>query len=101
MNALLAEAERFVSEGRLTDAELAFARAVEAGPSPDALIKFADFLLSTGRRSEARDTYREATHLPGPYAKDVKAAAFRGLGRIASVRGETDNAEKMFRRALQ
>src|ERR1039457_4608247 len=101
MNALLQEAEQFVSQGRLTDAELAFARAVEAGRSPEALIKFADFLVSNGRLSEARDTYKEATRLPEAFAEDVKAAAFRGLGHIAWMRREFEDAEKMFRRALQ
>src|SRR5713101_6851074 len=98
---LLAEAQRLISEGHLTDAELAFARAIETGPSPEALIKYADFLLKARRLSEASSTYEEVVQFPGSDTGEFKAPALRRLGEIALNKGDTLRSEKMFRRALR
>jgi tetratricopeptide (TPR) repeat protein len=75
---LLNEAQRLVSSGNLTDAELVFAKAVEAGNDPTAFLRFGDFLTQFGRLAQAEAMYERAlaTTAAGP---DAQADALRSL----------------------
>ena len=88
---LLKEAEQLVSAGKLTDAELLFAKAVEGSTDSRAFLSFGDFLSETGRLAQAEKMYERAIQVSS--TPEAEAEALRSLGlakRLASPAGPVD-----------
>lgn len=91
------DAEQLASAGKLTDAELLFAKAVEGSTDSGAFRRFGDFLSETGRLAQAEKMYERAIRVPS--APEAQAEALRSLGVLYSKRGEFDRALQHVTRA--
>jgi tetratricopeptide (TPR) repeat protein len=101
-NPLVAKARRLADEGRLTEAETAFARATAGRQDPDALIDYASFLRRIGRLEQAEALLEAAREVADERNDDkASAKALRGLGNVFLSRGELAEAEAMHRKALE
>ncbi|MCH8087095.1 MAG: tetratricopeptide repeat protein, partial [Chloroflexi bacterium] len=88
-------------QGRLTEAEQAFASAVEAYPGPEAINTFGLFLYQTGSLDRAIEKFQQLEGLSESLSdKGWAAIAYRNLGIIYKTRGGLDKAEEMYRKAL-
>jgi tetratricopeptide (TPR) repeat protein len=93
----LAQGRRLWARGRIADAETAFCDAVRLAPAaPAALEEHARLLAELGRWPEAAAQLRKALAL-----KDHSIGAYMTLGRILTGKGQLDEAESVYRRALR
>ena len=100
-NPLLLEAEQLANQGRLTDAETLYARAIARGNDPDAFNSYGNLLLRLGRLSQAQVMYERVLELAGSAGEMWKGLACGNLGQVYRTRGDLDAAEKMHKRALE
>jgi len=96
---LVAQAMEFQKQGKFTDAESAFSRAVESGTDPEALLAYSNFLKSFGRYSQAQTMLERLLSLSVP--EKWQARAHSGLGWIYIRRNRLMEAEQSFRTALE
>lgn len=96
-SALVSQALVHANEGRLVEAEQAFARAVLDAGDFDAHLEFGKFLERLGRHDEAQEVF-SAMGVEAQRRADPRweSRAIRGLGAIAMTRGELVRAEKTF-----
>lgn len=93
-------ARNLAFEGRTTEAEALFARAV-TGNDLYALYYYGDFLFRSGRLAQAATKYERVTELAND-PRDVvwKARALNRLGNIFKTRDEVEKAETAYRQSL-
>lgn len=96
----LKEAHSLASQGRLTEAETKYARAIARGGSPDAFNRYGHFLVRGGRLSQAQVMYERVLELT-PSDPTWQASAYSSLGLIHRIRGDHSQAEVMFRKSLE
>ena len=99
---LTAKAWALADEGRLTEAEVEFARNVVGRQQPQSLIQYGRFLFRLGRLDQATVMFEGAVTV----AKDqgdqkAVAEAYRHLGLVLRLRGDLDGAEQMHRKSLE
>jgi tetratricopeptide (TPR) repeat protein len=99
-NPLVKKAENLARQGRLTDAEVAFAKAIATGDDPDACNRYGVFLHRMGRLKQAELMYERVLNLGGRGSPKWKAIGYSNLGRVYAERGELDRAVDMHRRSL-
>ena len=88
----VAEAERLASEGRLTEAETIFAKAITGGSDPNAFNRYGHFLRRVGRLAQAEVMYERVLELAVEHGQEWRAIALGGIGRISRSRGDLDKA---------
>jgi tetratricopeptide (TPR) repeat protein len=98
---LVTEAERLSDEGRLTDAEAFFARAILQSPDVHALSHYGRFLVRVGRLPQAEVIYEEILRIAGPGEDRWRADAYGNLGLIHRTRGRLDAAVDAVQNALE
>jgi tetratricopeptide (TPR) repeat protein len=98
--AIIDEAQRLVGQGKLTDAETLFARALVKG-GPEIAIQYARFLRRLGRFSQAQLLLEGILQGQTPGEEHWKAGAYNYLGMLHRDRGELSDAEHMFKKALE
>ena len=99
---IAAAAWTLAEEGRLTEAEVAFARLAVDDPSPEPLIEYGRFLYRVGRLDQAAGMFEAALSRATEQHDDaLLARAHRGIGRIKETRGDMQTAEARYRQALQ
>jgi tetratricopeptide (TPR) repeat protein len=93
-------ARNLAFEGRTTEAEALFARAV-TGNDLYALYYYGDFLFRSGRLAQAATKYERVIELAND-PRDIvwKARALNRLGNIFKTREELDKAERTYRQSL-
>jgi tetratricopeptide (TPR) repeat protein len=101
VSGVVTEAERLAGEGRLTDAEALFARAILEGPDVAALSHYGRFLVRVGRLSQAEVMYRQILRIAGPGEDRLRADAYGNLGLIHRTRGHLDAAIDAVQEALE
>jgi tetratricopeptide (TPR) repeat protein len=77
------KARTLADEGRLTEAEVLLAGAVEGGMDPDSLSAYADLLARMGRDAQATRVYRRLLNLSEKHGQRWRAIALGGLGNLA------------------
>jgi tetratricopeptide (TPR) repeat protein len=101
-SSMTAKAWAFADEGRLTKAEVEFARNVVGRRRPQPLMEYGWFLFRLGRLDQATVMFEGAVRV----AKDqgdqrAVARAYGNLGNVLHVRGDLDGAEQMYRKSLE
>jgi len=87
--------------GHLTEAEQAFASAVEAYPEPEAINSFGLFLRRIGSLDRAEEKFQQLETLSHQLSeKSLAAKAYGNLGIIYKTRGDLEGAEDMYHKAL-
>ncbi|MBI5570698.1 MAG: tetratricopeptide repeat protein, partial [Desulfomonile tiedjei] len=99
---LIAEAWALADEGRITEAEVNFAKSIVGQSQPQPFIEYGRFLARLGRLDQATVLIEGAVS----FAKDQRdqealARAYGNLGNVLQVRGDLDGAEQMHRKALE
>jgi tetratricopeptide (TPR) repeat protein len=97
--AVLEEAECLVRQGRLTDAEMLFARTLAKDNEPGTGLQYARFLRRLGRFSQAQALLEGILQRSAAGEEHWKAGAYNYLGMLCRDRGEFDEAEKMLNHA--
>lgn len=95
----LAQAEQFARSGKLVDAEIAYARAIQTSRDPVAFNKTGDFLKRAGRLSEAQSMYESALN-SSPTEKQAQADAHRKLGEVFLIGRDLTRSEREYQQAL-
>ena len=86
----------FQEQGRLSEAEASYRRALEIRPDyAEAHYDLANVLRDLGRQVEAEASYRRAVAIKPDYAQ-----AHNNLGNVLQRKGRQDEAEASYRRAL-
>ena len=99
-SAIIDEAQRLASQGKLTDAEMLFSRALVKG-DPEIVIQYARFLRRLGRFSQAQGLLEGVLQKQTPGDEHWKAGAYNYLGMLHRDRGELTEAEHLFKKALE
>jgi len=99
---LVDKAWKLADEGRLTEAEIEFARAIVGQSQIHPILEFGRFLARIGRLDQAIVMFEGAARV----AEDQKdligiSAAYANKGIILQTRGNLDGAEQMLRKALE
>ncbi len=97
--AVIEQADSLVAQGRLTDAETLFARALAKDNEPGTAIQYARFLRRLGRLSQAQALLEGVLERTTEGEEHWKAGAYNYLGMLYRDRGELDRAEQMLNQA--
>src|SRR5260370_23283602 len=100
-NDWLEQGEKLVGEGRYTQAEEAFAKALQTPARATALNRYGAFAESSGHLEQAKSLFESVLEIDPTNPDPSKAEAYRNLGHIASVRGDLDDAERRYHSALE
>jgi len=100
---LTAKAWALADEGRLTEAEVEFARAIVGRQQPEALMSYGQFLYRVGRLDQARVLFERAIEIAEDQSDQqfTLASAYGNLGLMLQIRGDLHGAEKMYRTSLE
>jgi tetratricopeptide (TPR) repeat protein len=100
-SSVIAKAWGLAEEGRLTEAEVEFARNVVGRHRPEPLIEYGRFLRRLGRLDQAAVMFEGAvTVAQDQRDQGTVARAYGDLGTVLQVRGDLEGAEQMYRKAL-
>ena len=98
----IAKAWKLAEEGRLTDAEVEFARSIVGRHRPEPLIEYGRFLHRLGRLDQAAAMFKGAVTVAQDQGDELAvASAYSNLGHVLRVRGDLDGAEQMYRQSLE
>ncbi len=98
---MLTEADALADAGRLTEAEVLYARAAVSGNSLEAINAYGHFLSRIGRLAQAEAMYERCQELA--QAADDRswlAASYGNLGTVYQRRGDLAQAEVMYHKSL-
>lgn len=99
---LTAEAWRMADEGRVTEAEIEFARVTGGTTHPDSLVQYAGFLLRVGRVEQAKVLLERAAAASTEVNDGEALARSRmNLGNVLGLQGDLDGAEKAYRESVE
>jgi tetratricopeptide (TPR) repeat protein len=96
----VAAAERLANQGRLTDAEALFARAILRRTDVHALSRYGQFLVRLGRLAQAEVIYEQILRVAGSGEDRWLSEAYGNLGLIHRTKGQLAAATDAVRRAL-
>jgi len=96
------EAENHANNGRLTNAEECFARAIASYPFPYIINNYGLFLHSIGMYKKAEEKFKRVLNIGIRDSNSIlKSAAYTNLGGTFETLGDLEKAEKMHRNALK
>jgi tetratricopeptide (TPR) repeat protein len=99
---LIKTAKEIAFEGRFTEAEILFAKAVSINNDLNALLSYGNFLIQRDRLEQAKKNFeRVVTLADKPDALDLKARALSNLGDIDFSQGKAPLAEARYRESLE
>ncbi len=99
---LTAKAWSLADAGRLTKAEVEFARATVGRQNPDPLVSYAQFLLRVGRLDQARVLSERAAEVAQDQTDEpALSRAFDSLANGLWLQGDLGGAEEMTRKSLE
>ncbi len=100
---LTAKAWALADEGRLTEAEVEFARAIVGRQQPEALMSYGQFLYRVGRLDQARVLFERAIEIAEGQSDQqfTLASAYGNLGLVLQIRRDLHAAEEMYRTSLE
>jgi len=95
------KAWKLANAGRLTEAEVEFARSIVTRQRPQPLIEYGRFLRRLGRFDQAMVMFEGALAIAGDH-QDLQstAVAYAHLGNLLRVRGDLVGAEDKYRQSL-
>jgi tetratricopeptide (TPR) repeat protein len=93
-DSVIAGAWALANKGRLTEAEVEFARSIVGRQLPQPLIEYGRFLRRLGRLDQATVMFRQEDH-------PASARAYGNLGNVLEIRGDFAGAEQKYRKALE
>jgi tetratricopeptide (TPR) repeat protein len=97
-----AKAWELASKGRITDAEVEFARNIVGQQNSSAFIEYGRFLRRVGRLDQAATMFNSALDVAQNQGElAVKASAYTNLGIVLETQGNLDGAEQMYRKSLE
>jgi tetratricopeptide (TPR) repeat protein len=97
-----ANAWRLADEGRTTEAEVEFAKAVVGPGRADSMVSYAQFLMRQGRIDQATVFLHRAMEIAQSTGLDATVAVAQStLGTILETRGNLDDAEEMYKQAVK
>jgi len=99
--ALIDHAWSLANEGKLTNAETLFAKAISRGDDPEAFRSYGAFLLRLGRRALAGVMFERIVELAGEPPGLWHAIAYGNLGLLRELSGDLVQAEQYQRKSLQ
>lgn len=100
-NEMVEAAKKLAFDGRITEAETLFARAVAANNDLEALFSYGVFLSQIGRLAQAKTKYERVIELAEGQDEPVwKARSLNSLANDYKTRGDFEEAEKAFTRSL-
>jgi tetratricopeptide (TPR) repeat protein len=97
---LLEEAWVLSEEGKITEAETRFARAIASGDDPEAFRSYGAFLLRSGRYAQAEVMFDRILELTSPGDKVWQAIAYGNIGLVRDFSGDFAGATDMHRKSL-
>lgn len=98
---VISEAWNLARAGRLTEAEIVFAKGTKGRDKPRTLIEYGQFLLKLGRLDQARTQLEWAISSAEEQKDDVVLFnAYGALGHVFAVSGDFVSAERMCRNSL-
>jgi tetratricopeptide (TPR) repeat protein len=101
-NEMVEDAKKLAFEGRLTEAETAFAKAVASNSDLGAILSYGLFLSQLGRLAQAKAKYERVAELANELHEPVwKARAFNSLGNDYKTRGDIKEAQKVYTQSLE
>lgn len=101
-SSLTAKAWALADEGRLTEAEVEFARSIVGHQQPDALISYGRYLCRVGRMDQARALFERAIEIAERSEQQAAlASAYASLGLVLKFGGDVEGAEQMYRKSLE
>lgn len=99
---LIKAAKETAFEGRNTEAEILFAKAVSINNDLNALLSFGNFLIQRERLEQARKNFERVVSLADkPGELELKARALSNLGDIDFSQGKASLAEGRYRESLE
>jgi len=99
---IVEQAEKLADEGKVTEAEEMFAKAVVSSGEPYAYNAYGIFLARVGRLGQAQVMYEKALDIAIKIGDEKSVAAYYGnLGLIYLTRGELNKAEEMHKKSLE
>ena len=99
---MIDKAHSLAKEGKLTDAEIEFTKALVINPSEYQLLNFAEFLIDTGQLARAIVMIDRAAHLAESGQNlAMKAVAYSYKGNVLQTRGNLAGAEAMYKKSLE
>jgi tetratricopeptide (TPR) repeat protein len=101
-SSLVEKAWALADEGRLTEAEVEFARSIIGQTQTQPIIEFGRFLARIGRLGQATAMFEGAARVAeGQRDPLTVSTAYGNLGIVLSTRGDLNGAEQMFQKALE
>lgn len=98
---LIAAAWQLANDGKLTEAETLFARAIYVGQSVSALLAYGTFLVRQGLLERARAMFEDVQTIAEKHNdQPTLSAAYSNRGIILAIRGDLDGAEDMYHKSL-
>jgi tetratricopeptide (TPR) repeat protein len=99
ISSLLEEAESLSAAGRLTEAEVAYSRAIAKGNVPEAFNRYGSFLVRVGRLLQAEELFTRVLQLTTP-EREGWSKAHLNLGWIRQLRGNVEGARIHYEQAI-
>lgn len=95
------EAWALANNGRLTSAEVEFARLAVGNSDPDEIVQYGQFLFRIGRVAQAHAVVNKALSIAKD-SKDLRSvmSAYSTLGMLYEAKGEMDEALKLHKQSL-
>jgi tetratricopeptide (TPR) repeat protein len=101
-NDMVEAAKKLAFDGRLTEAETLFARAVATNNDLEAFFSYGVFLSQIGRLAQAKTKYERVIELAEAQGEPVwKARSLNNLGNDYKTRGDFEEAEKAYTGSLE
>ena len=101
-DSLISGAWSLADEGRLTEAEVEFSKAIVGGNDPEAFLQYGSFLVRGGRLDQAMIMFERARGISEEQDEEAgMASAYGSLGIVLRIRGDLDGAEEMHRKSLK
>jgi tetratricopeptide (TPR) repeat protein len=98
---LVEKAWTLADEGRLTEAEVEFARSIVGQSQTGPIIEFGRFLARIGRLDQAIVMFEGAARVAEDQRDPLSVStAYGNLGIVLETRGDLDAAEQMYRKSL-
>ena len=102
LDSFISDAWSLADEGRLSEAEVEFSKAIVGGNDPAAFIEYGRYLVRGGRLDQAMVMFERARAISEEQGEEAgMASAYGSLGNVLWTQSELDGAEEMYRTSLE